>query len=153
MCEAGQKDWIDILSALLTPTIAVLGSFIAWQQWRVNQLRLMHELFDRRYKQFEPTRDFLGTIMTHGRVSPDEEFKWIQATRGSRFLFNNHIAEYFEELFRKSSDLQTLHAVLENLEGDDRAKNLQRQQELKDWFMTELRNLERRFTPYLRLRH
>lgn len=153
MSESAPRDCIDVLSALLTPTIAILGSFIAWQQWRINRLRLKHELFDRRYQQFEATRDFLGTIMTRGHVHREEELKWIQATRGSRFLFDRRMATYFEEVFKKSTDLQALTAVFEGLGGDESSRNFDRQQAIKGWFMEELRNLERRFSPYLQLRH
>jgi len=44
------KGWVDILSALLVPTIAIFGSLIGFQQWRTNTKRLKHELFDRRYE-------------------------------------------------------------------------------------------------------
>ena len=31
------KDWVDYLSALLVPIIAVLGSIIAFQQWQTKE--------------------------------------------------------------------------------------------------------------------
>jgi hypothetical protein len=31
---ATEKDWIDILQALMTPTVAIFGSYIAYQQWQ-----------------------------------------------------------------------------------------------------------------------
>jgi len=40
------KDWVEYLSALLTPTIAILGSIIGFQLWRTNSKRLKHELFE-----------------------------------------------------------------------------------------------------------
>ncbi len=66
------KDWVDYLSALLVPTIAILGSIIAFQQWRTNTKRLKHELFDRRYEQFTVVLEFLGSIMTSGKSKQDE---------------------------------------------------------------------------------
>lgn len=46
---AGDASWIQIFKALLTPVVAILGVYIAYQQWRTNRTRLKHELFDRRY--------------------------------------------------------------------------------------------------------
>jgi hypothetical protein len=44
---------IDLLSAALTPLIAAIVAYIAYQQYRVNRLRLSHDLFERRLKIFE----------------------------------------------------------------------------------------------------
>ena len=83
-----QKSWIDILSALLVPTIAIIASSIAFLQWRINRCRLKHELFDRRYQQFTVIKEFLGSIMTSGKVYSDEENKYLTGTRGIRFIFD-----------------------------------------------------------------
>ena len=40
--------WIDILAALLTPTIALIALYIAYQQYKINQQRLRHETYERR---------------------------------------------------------------------------------------------------------
>ena len=66
------KDWVDYLSALLVPTIAIIESIIAFQQWCTNSKRLRHKLFDRRYEQFTVIREFLGSIMTSGKSKSDE---------------------------------------------------------------------------------
>jgi hypothetical protein len=57
-------DWIDVLSALLTPTIAILGIYIAYQQWRTNKNRLKLELFDKRYEIFTNIKKFIANILT-----------------------------------------------------------------------------------------
>ena len=38
--------WTTYLSALLTPTVAVLGSLIAYRQWRLAQNKLKLDLFE-----------------------------------------------------------------------------------------------------------
>lgn len=43
------KDWIDILSALLTPVIAILTVTIAFFQWQTNEKKRKQDLFDMRY--------------------------------------------------------------------------------------------------------
>lgn len=44
------KNIINILSALLTPTIAILGLYIAYQQWKSNETKRRQELFNLRYE-------------------------------------------------------------------------------------------------------
>jgi hypothetical protein len=103
---------VSVLSALLTPTIAFLGCYIAWQQWRVNELDLKHTLFEKRYRQFEATRDFLASIMTFG-LNADERLKWQNAIRGARFILGESLAAYFNEIFQKTNELETLKATLD----------------------------------------
>ena len=49
---------IDILSASLTPIIAILGSYIAYQQWKTNEKSRRQSLYDYRYEKiFKPVLD------------------------------------------------------------------------------------------------
>lgn len=47
--EQNLKSWIDILSALLTPMIAILTGLIAYLQWKTNERKRKQDLFDMRY--------------------------------------------------------------------------------------------------------
>ena len=47
--------WIEILSAALTPTIAIVGGQIAYQQWKTSEKSRKQELFNMRYDNiFKP---------------------------------------------------------------------------------------------------
>ena len=47
--------WIEILSATLTPTIAIVGGHIAYQQWKTSEKSRKQELFNMRYDNiFKP---------------------------------------------------------------------------------------------------
>lgn len=49
---------IDILSASLTPIIAILGSYVAYQQWKTNEKSRKQSLYDYRYEKiFKPVLD------------------------------------------------------------------------------------------------
>lgn len=149
------RDWVDYLSALLTPTIAVLGSIIAYLQWRTNTNRLKHELFDRRYKQFTVVRDFIGSIMTSGKSKQDEQFKYLSGTRGMTFIFDKELAEYVDKtIWHLAVELECLDSELEGVPvGEERTKNVKRQSEIKEQLNRELQSLEEKFAKYLQLRH
>lgn len=53
----------DVLSALLTPLIAAIAVYIAYRQFRVERLRLQHELYERRLKVYRAVQSFLSDIM------------------------------------------------------------------------------------------
>lgn len=47
--------WIELLSAALTPTIAIVGGHIAYQQWKTSEKSRKQELFNLRYEYiFKP---------------------------------------------------------------------------------------------------
>ena len=146
---------MDYLSALLTPTIAILGSIIAYYQWRTNTNRLKHELFERRYEQFSVIRDFLGSIMASGKATHDEQIKYLSGTRGIAFIFDREIAECVDKtIWHLAVDLECLESELQGVPvGEVRSRNVLRQAEIKKQLMKELQSLEDRFSKYLQLRH
>jgi hypothetical protein len=149
------KDWVDYLSALLTPTIAILGSLIAFQQWLINRKRLKHELFDRRYQQFCVVRDFLGSIITYGTAKKDEQLKYLSGTRGMRFIFDKDLADSVEKtIWNPAVMLDCLNSELECApDEEERAKNAKRQSEIFQGLKKELNVLEDTFSKYLQLKH
>ena len=142
------KDWIDYLQALLTPTIALLGIMIAWLQWRINNDRLKLERFEHRFTRFEATRKFLQCIIQQGDVVEEERRAFLSATVGSRFVFDDKIADFLDKLHDKAVDLQSGNR--ESRHGSvgtaaDKAKELG---DLKRWFNAEIQGLEKRFAKY-----
>ena len=43
------KDWIDVLSALLTPIVAIIAVYIAYRQWKTAEAKRRQDLFEMRY--------------------------------------------------------------------------------------------------------
>lgn len=50
--------WIQWAQGLLTPTIAVIGAWIAVQNYRLARRRRKDDLFDRRYTFYKGVRDW-----------------------------------------------------------------------------------------------
>ncbi len=121
-CLSPGKDWIDVLSALLTPTIAAFAFFIAFQQWRTNRNRLKHELFDRRYEVFKKITEFIGSILASGEVHNQKTTQFLVDTKSVEFLFDKNIAHYIKEVYRKANELDTLEAMLKESTGEERKK-------------------------------
>lgn len=78
-----QYTWIDISTALLTPTIAIIAVAIGGLQWWTNRNRLKLELFDKRYEIYDATRNLLGRITQRGSPSDEDLFTYLIKTRGS----------------------------------------------------------------------
>ena len=147
--------WTTVLSALLTPTIAVFGSFIAYRQWRISRNKLKYELFDRRFAVYDAACSLLASIMTSGEAKQEEVYKFIAGTSSAKWLLNDDVAKYFDEvLWHKVVDLQTLQDEHPGLPvGEERTKNVRAQSEIKGWILEQFKVLDEKFAPFLSLSH
>lgn len=149
------KDWIDVLSALLTPTIAVVGSWIAIQQWRINRIRLKHELFDRKWNQFVAIKEFLATVLTSGKVEEEDRMNLLRGTRGSVFIFDTTISDFVSEIHSHALQLEHLQVIgftsMFEAQIERSGQTEHERQEILDWLTEQFHSLEDRFAPYLEL--
>jgi len=144
---------IEMSKALLTPVVAAVAAYVAWQQLTTNRRKLRLDLFDRRYAVFEKIGDFIGSILTTGRVQQGKEIQFLVDTKAVSFLFGEDISEFVSEIYRKAVDLHALDAELEGATGEARSANIKAQREIKDWYSKALRELKARFSGYLKLEH
>lgn len=146
--------WTAYLSALLTPIVAVLGSFVAFRQWRLAQNKLKLDLFDRRFSVYKAASMLLTSIMTSGKAQDEDVFRYKVATLEAKWLLSSEVAEYLDkQLYEKAVDLQTIHAEQEGLAGEARTNNLRDQRVLKEWLAAQYGVLDKHFAPFLRLQH
>lgn len=147
-------NWVEILSALLTPVVAILGSIIALQQVLINRRRLKHELFDRRFKVYDHAKYFLSIIYANRTLTDQQIYEFKSETRESRFIFDNDIENLFNIWINKAYEAKALKDELDPLPvGTERSENVKKQREIFDWFETQQSILINKFTPYLKLKH
>lgn len=144
----GQRDWIDVLQALLTPTLAFFGILIAWLQWRTNDQRLKHERFGSRYAVAQALRHFLQSIVVKGDVSEDERLNFLSASAGSRFIFDKNISEYLSEVHDKAVDLQTARRESAAPQKEEKVELIKQQSEIKHWVIAQLRSVDENFARF-----
>ena len=92
--------------ALLTPVIAIVATYIAWQQWKTNQLKLHLDRYDRRLKVYEEVRQILSIIVRDTKASYDDLLKFKRAVSEADFLFGPDIPAYIEEIYQRGVKLQ-----------------------------------------------
>lgn len=147
--------WTTYLSALLTPTVAVLGSIIAYRQWRLAQNKLKLDLFDRRFSVYAAARSLLASVMTSGETKDEDIFKFMAATREAKWLLSSEVDKYLEkEIYINALNLARLDAELEDVGvGEVRTKNVKKKAALRKWFMDQYEVLDEHFSPFLKLEH
>jgi hypothetical protein len=153
--------WMSFVSALGTPMIALIvggfGGLIAYRQWRTARDRLKLDLFDRRLPIYEQTRDLLARRMALGQLDNNEITEFAIKTRVSRWLFDQILADYLEEIVGKLLEISNLNSELETLtDKAERDRNVGMQRELKNWLDDQVyrtRTLDARFADFLHVRH
>ncbi len=96
----------EISKALLTPVIAVVATYIAWQQWKTNQQKLILDRYDRRLKVYEEVRQILSVILRDAKASYDDLLKFRRAVSEADFLFGSEIPNYIDEIYQRGVKLQ-----------------------------------------------
>lgn len=148
------KDWIDLLGALLTPTIAGFGIYIAYQQGVINKNRLKHELFEKRYAIYEKIGFYISEILISGTVKAGSDIEFLRDTKASALLFDSRIEKLVSQIYQKSVELHCLETELDALTSDvSRKENVRKQSEINDWLKEQLSSMPSLFEEYLHLEH
>ena len=144
---------VNFLTALATPSIALVALVFAALQWHTNRNRLRHELFDRRYQQYDAIKKFLGDLGSLGTMTPEAEIDFLRDTKGIRFTFSKEIAEYVDKtIWAMAVQLKIYNEELKDPQRIDEGVAKQRGDLMKD-IIKELRNSEDVFSKYLQLKH
>jgi hypothetical protein len=101
--------WIATLSALLTPIIALIAIYIAYQQYKINQQRLRHETYERRLRVYKAVQKHLSNILRTGKTSYQECTLFYSDASEAAFLFDNSVMDKIDEIYNKSLDMVELY--------------------------------------------
>jgi hypothetical protein len=140
-----ESGWIDVFSALLVPTIAVVGICIAYQQYRVNKERLRHETYERRLAVYKCVQRYLSAILRDGKVTSDRVHQFISEASEAAFLFDESVQDRIDTIHEKSIDMVTAYERTYPADGSsglragpERNKVAQEHSELLKWHVDQL---------------
>lgn len=81
------KQWLEISKGLLTPVIAIVAVYVAWQQWKLNKRRMKLELYERRKAVYEELRNLFCIISRDATVSMgDLSTYWVNVSEPTSCL-------------------------------------------------------------------
>ena len=167
---------ITILSALLTPTIAIITTYIAVQQYRSNRLNNGWTYTIAGWQFYIAAVDFIrtATINKHIESRGSTYDNFYGHVQESYFLFDQEMYEYLRKIYISGEHLFTLVAVEKHgvriplqttgpkelvessaklqkqYEEEDR-KNTEKREELDNWLREQHNFLQGQFEPYLKL--
>jgi hypothetical protein len=144
----------NIVTATLTAVVAVIATYVAYQQLALASEKRVLELYDRRSKIFKGTMEFIRRILRHWEVTEDSLDQFVRDTAETSFFFDTDIEEFIEMLRDKGGDL--FYAVKERPNPAPRVKPAQdstvwNQDKLVDWFGRQPKHATDLFKPYLKI--
>lgn len=112
-------NWISVLAALLTPTIAIFGSYIAWQQHSLNKRKYKIELYPKRVKVMKAIADVFGRLIMKKSISIELITKLMYNTMEAHAIFNTEITDLMKLIATKLIKLLEIQNLLINVESTE----------------------------------
>jgi hypothetical protein len=91
----------EIFKGFLTPLIAIVAVFIAFQQWKTNQQKLNLDLYDRRMRIYEEVKKILFIIEKDATASKEDLWRFYSSVSDADFLFEAEISKYINEIYKR----------------------------------------------------
>lgn len=107
------------------------------------------DVYDRRLPVYRTATEFVRTVLRDLRPELQEILQFVADTEEALFLFDERIAAYLEQVFKKALRLHTIGAMLNEAAFDSALANEQTQLAL--WFTRQFEEIRTRFAPFLRL--
>ena len=98
---------VQILQALLTPLIAIIATYIAYQQWNTNKQKLKMEKYERGLRVYQEVVKILRLIGRDLDPKLDDLLGFWVAVAETDFLFGPEIRQYIEEIFSHGLKLRS----------------------------------------------
>lgn len=164
------KSIIDVFQGLLTPAIALVALWIAFQQRRIsadqkeiafqqkelNRIKLNAELYERRSKVLGIVGEFIRHAVAHAALSEEQVVKFYRETREAVYLYGDDIDAYVEELFEQGLKLVRAvegykDAIVIGSDADP-APHIKAKHQAMAWFGKQSQKSKELFKPFLQLK-
>ena len=160
ICIMTEPHWTTLLSALLTPVVAILGVYIAYRQWRTAKdqattasERLKLELFERRWTVYSAAQNLIKSIIQSGTLDRDQELPFLLGISQARFLFDEDVCKYLnEELWGMAVDIQKINKTNNGLAPLAPEKG-QKRHDLMLKITDQLKTPDEKMKPYLQFQN
>ena len=153
-CNQIVKEIMEIFKALLTPVIAVIATYIAYQQWKTNQQKLNLERYGRRLHVYEEARKILSIILRDADATTEDLLKFRTSVSEADFLFGPEITKYIDEIYKRGLRLwrckmQYRDHTQEIPAGYDHEKVVEEMHKELKWLTEQFAPAKEKFKKYL----
>lgn len=147
---------IEISKGLLTPLIAIVMTYIAWQQWKTNKQKLKLDRYDRMLLIYKEVIKLISIIIRDGDIDYIDLQYFRVAVSEADFLFKPEIGKYINDLNNKSIELRKINdKYKKSCQGKQKDYNhseiVDNTHELLTWFSKQPLEAKSIFSKYLNI--
>ena len=140
-----------ILHGLLTPVIACIAVYIAYQQYKTNRDKLRLDLYNKRYEVFYSLMKLLAHILQTAKVEHEQVNEFSREAKEAVFLFDKDISTYLDMVKKKSRDLWAVNEELKDMpRGKERSEKAREVTNLLHWLTNQFDIATKKFSKYLK---
>lgn len=147
---------IEVLSAALTPAIAITTTYVAFQQYQLNRRRQRLELYGRRRRILRCTLAFASAVLREATTDFEKAAAFYAKTGEVDFLFGPDIRRLIDNLYKNGLEISLLQESMYPPDGspglpvgEQRSAAAGRKAELLRWFYEQMPAIREGFKRYL----
>lgn len=141
---------VEVFSALLTPTLAIIGATILVLQYYLQKLRWRLDLYDKRYPVYQSTMEYISYVLQRSSLTDDEWWRFLRNSKDKSFLFGKDVQTFLESLYNKGLDLNSINEELKHTPvGEERNNLVKRKDDVFQWFKKQFDVSKNLFGKYL----
>ncbi len=142
------------LNAYKSMLIEYLASPTTWPDAGASRTRgpgVSLDVFDRRVPTYRATLDFLRIAASGNSLELQPILKFARDTDEALFLFDDHVADYLADLFKRALRFRAVRLIISSPEKRE-PELVQEETEHFLWFTEQFHVARKTFAPYLRVR-
>lgn len=99
-------EYIKILSALLSPIVAIATIIMSVNNHKLNKIKIKHDLYDRRLNIYYTTREYLKYVTKEDILDRAIIETFVKVSQESKFLFKSDVSDFLSEILQNSLILE-----------------------------------------------
>src|SRR5690554_2819350 len=110
---------IDILSALLTPVVAVAALYLGYRQYKIERFMAKQALYSRRLAIYMTTTSYARGLAYDSRHNLDAELAMRAAASEASFLLPRQVASAVKEVLDRGVNIRVNQSLIPDSPPDD----------------------------------
>ena len=111
MCDFPLQTIGNVLTGMLTPLIAAVVAYIAWEQYQINRRQYRLALFEKRLVIYNAVMLRLAEVVQLYASPLQDNIRFVRETRDHEFLFGPEVKLFIDQIYKHGNNLMTLQAV------------------------------------------
>ena len=143
----------EFLTALSPIILTTVATYILIKQYLLDKRRFKLEHFDKRYRLYKKTMDYLAHLIANAKTDTKELLDFKHDTNDVKIFFSNDIVNKVDEIYSKAIRLRYCNKMIESssLKHASRIELVKEENEILTWLGDQISLCESMFAKYLKI--